>query len=272
MQLTPLAPLVLPVHGLRQLITCLPAALLVSRSHAYKAHQAEQAAESTQPTKGKCKGKGKAAQTTPLPPQPGRWVDQDCDAALNMQHNFEHAAHWGEQVAPAGAVLVAGLPQLPAKGKEYPGLGYKQQRDRPPKAQQQQPATAQLVVHCTLTAFIPPTAIITAACPNTHPCVNRSHYHTQIAFLAFTVPLLMFISYSEDFPGLNPINPEHYLKIAKKAYKTLAANNMKVSVKDMLLGEHFEGSFEGVKAAPPIGKEYQQGFKLVNDRLPKGRQ
>ncbi|GFH31998.1 hypothetical protein HaLaN_31142 [Haematococcus lacustris] len=37
----------------------------------------------------------------------------------------------------------------------------------------------------------------------------------------------------EDFPGLNPINPEHYLKIAKKAYKTLAANNMKVSVKDM---------------------------------------
>ncbi|GFH25478.1 predicted protein [Haematococcus lacustris] len=38
---------------------------------------------------------------------------------------------------------------------------------------------------------------------------------------------------TEDFPGLNPINPEHYLKIAKKAYKTLAANNMKVSVKDM---------------------------------------
>ncbi|KAJ9505347.1 hypothetical protein QJQ45_028254 [Haematococcus lacustris] len=34
---------------------------------------------------------------------------------------------------------------LPAKGKEYPGLGYKRVRDKPPKAQeqQQQPAEAQ---------------------------------------------------------------------------------------------------------------------------------
>ncbi|KAJ9520448.1 hypothetical protein QJQ45_000187 [Haematococcus lacustris] len=33
--------------------------------------------------------------------------------------------------------------KLPAKGKEYPGLGYKRVRDKPPKAQQQQPAVAQ---------------------------------------------------------------------------------------------------------------------------------
>ncbi|GFH21733.1 histone H4 [Haematococcus lacustris] len=32
---------------------------------------------------------------------------------------------------------------LPAKGKEYPGLGYQRLRDKPPKAQQQQPAAAQ---------------------------------------------------------------------------------------------------------------------------------
>ncbi|KAL6754005.1 hypothetical protein V8C86DRAFT_2438039 [Haematococcus lacustris] len=34
---------------------------------------------------------------------------------------------------------------LPAKGKEYPGLGYKRLQDKPPKAQrqQQQPAVAQ---------------------------------------------------------------------------------------------------------------------------------
>ncbi|KAJ9524996.1 hypothetical protein QJQ45_005921 [Haematococcus lacustris] len=32
--------------------------------------------------------------------------------------------------------------KLPAKGKEYPGLGYKRLRDKPPKAQQQ-PAAAQ---------------------------------------------------------------------------------------------------------------------------------
>ncbi|KAJ9522239.1 hypothetical protein QJQ45_008065 [Haematococcus lacustris] len=36
---------------------------------------------------------------------------------------------------------------LPAKGKEYPGLGYKRVRDRLPKAQQlQQPAEAQYCV------------------------------------------------------------------------------------------------------------------------------
>ncbi|KAJ9507113.1 hypothetical protein QJQ45_004730 [Haematococcus lacustris] len=35
---------------------------------------------------------------------------------------------------------------LPAKGKEYPGLGYKRVRDKPPKAQQQQPAEAQQCV------------------------------------------------------------------------------------------------------------------------------
>ncbi|GFH06282.1 hypothetical protein HaLaN_00887 [Haematococcus lacustris] len=34
--------------------------------------------------------------------------------------------------------------KLPAKGKEYPGLGYKRLRDKPPTAQQQdQPAEAQ---------------------------------------------------------------------------------------------------------------------------------
>ncbi|GFH25743.1 hypothetical protein HaLaN_23754 [Haematococcus lacustris] len=33
---------------------------------------------------------------------------------------------------------------LPAKGKEYPGLGYKRLRDKPPKAQEQQPAVSSL--------------------------------------------------------------------------------------------------------------------------------
>ncbi|KAJ9507295.1 hypothetical protein QJQ45_006235 [Haematococcus lacustris] len=62
-----------------------------------------EAAEPSLPTKGK----GKAAKAKPAP-QPGRW-----------------------------------LTALPAKGKEYPGLGYKRLRDKPPKAQQQQPAEAQ---------------------------------------------------------------------------------------------------------------------------------
>ncbi|KAJ9518240.1 hypothetical protein QJQ45_010126 [Haematococcus lacustris] len=40
--------------------------------------------------------------------------------------------------------------------------------------------------------------------------------------------------------------------------------------------EHVIGRFckklEGPGGSTPIGKEYQQGYKLVNDRLPKGRQ
>ncbi|KAJ9531062.1 hypothetical protein QJQ45_000938 [Haematococcus lacustris] len=81
-------------------------------------------------------GKGKAAKAKPAP-QPGRWVDRDCNAALNMQRIGEskwrplELCFWPDQGA------------LPAKGKEYPGLGYKRLRDKPPKAQQQQPAEAQ---------------------------------------------------------------------------------------------------------------------------------
>ncbi|KAJ9531401.1 hypothetical protein QJQ45_006891 [Haematococcus lacustris] len=73
---------------------------------------------------------------------PGKWwwwVDRDCNAALNMQRIGEskwrplELCYWPDQGA------------LPAKGKEYPGLGYKRLRDKPPKAQeqQQQPAGAQ---------------------------------------------------------------------------------------------------------------------------------
>ncbi|KAJ9521412.1 hypothetical protein QJQ45_001209 [Haematococcus lacustris] len=94
-----------------------------------KRTKAEPAAEPT-------KGKGKAAKAKPAP-QPGRWLDRDCNAALNMQRIGEskwrplELCYWPEQG------------KLPAKGKEYPGLGYKRLRDKPPKAQQQQPAVAQ---------------------------------------------------------------------------------------------------------------------------------
>ncbi|KAJ9532355.1 hypothetical protein QJQ45_010452 [Haematococcus lacustris] len=93
-------------------------------------------------TKGKQQGqaaepnKGKAAKAKQAP-QPGRWLDRDCNAALNMQRIGEskwrplELCFWPEQG------------KLPAKGKEYPGLGYKRLRDKPPKAQEQQPAAAQ---------------------------------------------------------------------------------------------------------------------------------
>ncbi|GFH20118.1 hypothetical protein HaLaN_17193, partial [Haematococcus lacustris] len=104
-----------------------------------KRTKAVQAAEPTQPTKGKGKAQGKAAKAKPAP-QPGRWLDWDCNAVLNMQRIGEsrwrplELCWWPEQAA------------LPAKGREYPGLGYKPLRHRPPKAEQrqeQQPAEAQ---------------------------------------------------------------------------------------------------------------------------------
>ncbi|KAJ9509124.1 hypothetical protein QJQ45_001611 [Haematococcus lacustris] len=91
-----------------------------------------------EPTKGKGKGKGKAAKAKPAP-QPGRWLDRDCNAALNMQRIGE--SRW----RPLELCYRPDQGALPAKGKEYPGLGYKRVRDKPPKAQeqQQQPAEAQ---------------------------------------------------------------------------------------------------------------------------------
>ncbi|KAJ9509862.1 hypothetical protein QJQ45_011541 [Haematococcus lacustris] len=102
---------------------------------------AKRSKPAAEPTKGK--GKGKAAKAKPAP-QPGRWLDRDCNAALNMQRIGEsrwrplELCYWPDQGA------------LPAKGKEYPGLGYKRLRDKPPKAQeqQQQPAEAQLSMRC----------------------------------------------------------------------------------------------------------------------------
>ncbi|KAJ9526554.1 hypothetical protein QJQ45_017678 [Haematococcus lacustris] len=101
---------------------------------------AKRSKPAAEPTKGTGKGKaqGKAAKAKPAP-QPGRWLDRDCNAALNMQRIGEsrwrplELCFWPDQGA------------LPAKGKEYPGLGYKRLRDKPPKAQQQQqqPAEAQ---------------------------------------------------------------------------------------------------------------------------------
>ncbi|KAJ9506607.1 hypothetical protein QJQ45_003995 [Haematococcus lacustris] len=101
-------------------------------------------ADPTEPNEGKGEAKGeptqptKAAKAKPAP-QPGKWLDRACNAALNMQRIGESRWHplelcyWPDQGA------------LPAKGKEYPGLGYERLRDKPPKAQQQQqqPAEAQ---------------------------------------------------------------------------------------------------------------------------------
>ncbi|KAJ9517184.1 hypothetical protein QJQ45_009067 [Haematococcus lacustris] len=98
--------------------------LLAKRVTAEKAAELNRRTKAPKAAKAKAKGKGKgkAAKAKPAP-QPGRWLDRDCNAALNMQRIGEskwrplELCYWPDQGA------------LPAKGKEYPGLGYKRRGD-----------------------------------------------------------------------------------------------------------------------------------------------
>ncbi|KAJ9534107.1 hypothetical protein QJQ45_002093 [Haematococcus lacustris] len=77
------------------------------------------------------------AATQPGPSTPPPAKRSKPTQALSMQRIGERKwralelCYWPEQGA------------LPAKGKEYPGLVYKRLQDKPPKAQEQQPAVAQ---------------------------------------------------------------------------------------------------------------------------------
>ncbi|KAJ9509902.1 hypothetical protein QJQ45_011496 [Haematococcus lacustris] len=74
-----------------------------------KRTKAERAAEPSQPTRGKAQGTAAKAKPTP---QPGRWLDRDCNAALNMQRIGE--SRW----RPLELCYWPDQPALPAKGKE----------------------------------------------------------------------------------------------------------------------------------------------------------
>ncbi|KAJ9532119.1 hypothetical protein QJQ45_003829 [Haematococcus lacustris] len=66
----------------------------------------------------------------------GKWVDRDCNAALNLQRAGE--SRW----RPLELCRWQHRGRLPAQGKEYPALGFKQLRERAPKAKAQQPGTS----------------------------------------------------------------------------------------------------------------------------------
>ncbi|KAJ9521315.1 hypothetical protein QJQ45_001189 [Haematococcus lacustris] len=69
----------------------------------------------------------------PPPGDLGKWVDRDCNVALNLQRAGE--SNW----RPFELCRWPYRGRLPAQGKEYPALGFKKLRDRAPKAQAQQP-------------------------------------------------------------------------------------------------------------------------------------
>ncbi|KAJ9521566.1 hypothetical protein QJQ45_008856 [Haematococcus lacustris] len=67
----------------------------------------------------------------------GKWVDRDCNAALNLQRAGE--SKW----RPLELCRWPHRARLTTKGKEHPALGFKKLRDRAPKAQAQQPGGAE---------------------------------------------------------------------------------------------------------------------------------
>ncbi|KAJ9508610.1 hypothetical protein QJQ45_012159 [Haematococcus lacustris] len=97
-------------------------------------HLAKQMAVSTQEmfaNPGKRDWKPKPDQATPG--KLGKWVDRDCNAALNLQRAGE--SKW----RPLELCRWQHRGRLPAQGKEYPALGFRKLRERAPKAQAQQP-------------------------------------------------------------------------------------------------------------------------------------
>ncbi|KAJ9521975.1 hypothetical protein QJQ45_024857 [Haematococcus lacustris] len=107
-----------------------------------KRTKAEQAAEPTQPIKGKGKAQGKAARAKPAP-----------------------------QAKPSQQ------PALPAKGKAYPGLGYKRLRDRPPKAS----SSSSLLRHCYTDFWSGSNAIASASALASAAGLNSSALAESIA-------------------------------------------------------------------------------------------
>ncbi|KAJ9527294.1 hypothetical protein QJQ45_025566 [Haematococcus lacustris] len=83
----------------------------------------------------------------------GRWVDRACNAALNLQRIGKAPCRPLElcrssYTSPPSPTFTTTYPPhyssfhykaAPAKGKEYPALGFKKLRGRAPKAQAQQP-------------------------------------------------------------------------------------------------------------------------------------
>ncbi|KAJ9534311.1 hypothetical protein QJQ45_007024 [Haematococcus lacustris] len=149
---------------------------------------AKRSKPAAEPTKGK--GKGKASKAKPAP-QPGRWVDRDCNAALNMQRIGEsrwrplELCYWPDQGA------------LPAKGKEYPGLGYKRVRDKPPKAQEQQQQPAMVIK-------VPEGAVL-RGCKKTRRKLRehlrlRAEIHSQLRFIASLFVLRIFLTCLVGYP------------------------------------------------------------------------
>lgn len=53
------------------------------------------------------------------------------------------------------------------------------------------------------------------------------------ALMAYSIPLLVYISHEEDFAETNPMNPRHYFSLWKRTMTALGSNDFKVKAKDL---------------------------------------
>mmetsp|Transcript_1013 Transcript_1013/g.1639 ORF Transcript_1013/g.1639 Transcript_1013/m.1639 type:complete len:116 (-) Transcript_1013:695-1042(-) len=67
----------------------------------------------------------------------------------------------------------------------------------------------------------------------THRAIHIALPFTTMVYIALLIPMCMFVTYSEDFKPLHPLNPLHFVRIVGKYYRHLERNNMKVSAKDL---------------------------------------
>ncbi|KAJ9526631.1 hypothetical protein QJQ45_017605 [Haematococcus lacustris] len=97
----------------------------------------EEELDSSKPTRAEGWKSGAEPLVAATPGDLGKWVDRDCNAALNIQRAGE--SKW----RPLELCRWPHRARLPAKGKEYPALGFKKLRDRAPKALAQQSAACE---------------------------------------------------------------------------------------------------------------------------------
>ncbi|KAJ9527432.1 hypothetical protein QJQ45_025702 [Haematococcus lacustris] len=229
-----------------------------------KSTNAEQAAAPSQPTKGKGKAKGKAAKSKPAP-QPGRWPPLEL-------------CWWPEQAA------------LPAKGKEYPGLGYKRM---PPKRRRKRPvspaqsaagasgsgqhdqeqgqgqAVEEVIGERRQVIKAAFRGLVEAARPDLSPAqVDAVVAEPQLQQLATATPA------GTTLGGLRA-----RILALKAAWDALWWLDWDTNgcLNFQRIGESMQRplelcSWKDLEALPIVGEEYQQGYKRVNDRLPKVRQ
>ncbi|KAJ9531328.1 hypothetical protein QJQ45_006770 [Haematococcus lacustris] len=218
-----------------------------------KRTKAEQADKPTQPIKGK--GKGKAAEAKPAP-QPGRWVDRDCNAALNMQRIGE--SRW----RPLELCWFTEQVALPAMGKEYPGLGYK----RPRESELMLGRELHQRQHQDKLEPEPGRRMWEGSDRARSQGIGQSS-HTPAAQRRYSARMWAQRSKrTKAEPAAEPTKGKG--KAQGKAAKAKAAPQP-----SRWVGVGLElCQWDDLEALPPIGKEYQQRYKLVNDRLPKVKQ